>query len=65
MPYPSPMLRVAASVIILLAAGIGYEEVTGNQIGVGAMLRSLALVITDTVSGTSSPAFGGMGGLGG
>ena len=59
------MLRVVAIVVILLGAGFAYEEITGDQIGIKATMQSLAAAITSMVGGSSSPAFGGLGGLGG
>ena len=59
------MLRIVAIVIIVIGAGMSYEELTGDEVGFKASLRSFGAFATGWTGGGGSPAFGGWGGLGG
>jgi len=60
------MVRAIALVFMLIAGGVGYEVVTGNDIGVRAAGAQFGAFVGGLVQGASSPSFGGFGGaLGG
>lgn len=60
------MLRVLALIFALVAGGIGYEEITGDDIGVKRNIAVFGATVGGWFKGVSSPAFGGFGGgLGG
>lgn len=63
------MVRLIALVLIVFAAGYGYEEYTGDSIGFKRLIGSVAGVFRGgeygMSTGAASPAFGGLGGLAG
>ena len=61
------MLRILALLAFLIGGAIGYEEYTGDEIGVKASIRALGSFVADFTgrSGGATPGFGGTGALGG
>jgi hypothetical protein len=62
------MVRFIAIVFILVAAGFGYEEYTGNSIGVKRLIGGFAGFFGGEYgvsTGAATPAFGGLKGLAG
>jgi hypothetical protein len=62
------MVRLIAIVLVLFAVGFGYEEYTGNSIGVKRLIGGFVGVFGGeygVATGAATPAFGGLKGIAG
>ena len=63
MLYPSAMLRLLALFVFLVGVGFGYEEYTGNSVGIKNFFRTVAGIGSSGYGITTGGATGSVGAL--
>ena len=69
MLYPNTMLRLLALFVFLVGVGFGYEEYTGNSVGIKNFLRTVGSIVMPgsgygVTTGGATNSVGALQGLG-